>query len=248
MGKKQKPQQILLPPDLPPEIPDEEVEFSDDDVKFVNENRAYASLLSNLDTQSINKQVTRVADAKEDALEKLYEQRRQKTALKKEKEETGLQVDRVDALPVKTLDGKVYYRTATKTAPVNAPSEQETGEDGNEDTGLVKLTKAEKRAKLKKIRKEGKKQGKEVAKDEVEEAPQAAVLAEVKEDLKVEEDFESKKCKLAEFGNALLTDPESNIKFLKEMVQLSKDNDDTIVKLGLLSLLAVFRDIIPGYA
>jgi nucleolar complex protein 3 len=57
------------------------------------------------------RRVTRVADAKEDALEKLYEQRRQKTALKKEKEETGLQVDRVDALPVKTLDGKVYYRT-----------------------------------------------------------------------------------------------------------------------------------------
>jgi nucleolar complex protein 3 len=57
------------------------------------------------------RQVTRVADAKEDALEKLYEQRRQKTALKKEKEETGLQVDRVDALPVKSLDGKVYYRT-----------------------------------------------------------------------------------------------------------------------------------------
>ncbi|XP_045796088.1 nucleolar complex protein 3 homolog [Trifolium pratense] len=247
MGKKQKSQQILLPPDLPPEIPDEEVEFSDDDVKFVNENRAYASLLSNLDTQSITKHVTRVADAKEDALEKLYEQRRQKTALKKEKEETGLQVDRVDALPVKTLDGKVYYRTATKTAPVNAPSEEETGEDGNEDMGLVKLTKAEKRAKLKKIRKEGKKQGKEVAKEELEEVPQAAVLAAVKEDLKVEEDFESKKCKLAEFGNALLTDPESNIKFLKEMVQISKDNDDTIVKLGLLSLLAVFRDIIPGY-
>ncbi|PNY07998.1 nucleolar complex protein 3 [Trifolium pratense] len=306
MGKKQKSQQILLPPDLPPEIPDEEVEFSDDDVKFVNENRAYASLLSNLDTQSITKHVTRVADAKEDALEKLYEQRRQKTALKKEKEETGLQVDRVDALPVKTLDGKVYYRTATKTAPVNAPTEEETGEDGNEDMGLVKLTKAEKRAKLKKIRKEGKKQGKEVAKEELEEVPQAAVLlldvsillnrvldelmkymqqsqgfessnqslvhktigrdssvftlhgslhclyvdgiiAAVKEDLKVEEDFESKKCKLAEFGNALLTDPESNIKFLKEMVQISKDNDDTIVKLGLLSLLAVFRDIIPGY-
>jgi hypothetical protein len=68
------------------------------------------------------------------------------------------------------------HSAATKTAPVNAPSEEETGEDGNEDTGLVKLTKAEKRAKLKKIRKEGKKQGKEVAKEEVKEAPQAAVL------------------------------------------------------------------------
>lgn len=55
--------------------------------------------------------VTRVANAKEDALEKLYEERSRKSALKKEKEETGLQVDRVDALPVKTLDGKLYYRT-----------------------------------------------------------------------------------------------------------------------------------------
>lgn len=58
MGKKQKQKQqqkIVLPPDLPPEIPDDEVEVSDDDLRFVNENRAYASLLSTLDTQSITK-------------------------------------------------------------------------------------------------------------------------------------------------------------------------------------------------
>jgi len=54
----------------------------------------------------IFRHVTRVADAKEDALEKLYEKRMQKNALKKEKEETGLQVDRVDALPIKTLNEK----------------------------------------------------------------------------------------------------------------------------------------------
>ena len=35
----------------------------------------------------------------------------QKNALKKEKEETGLQVDRADALPIKTLDGKLHYWT-----------------------------------------------------------------------------------------------------------------------------------------
>ncbi|KAK7257069.1 hypothetical protein RIF29_30772 [Crotalaria pallida] len=249
MGKKQKQKQkIVLPPDLPPEIPDDEVEVSDEDLQFVKENRGYASLLSTLDTQSITKHVTRVADAKEDALEKLYEERSRKSALKKEKEEPGLQVDRVDALPIKTLDGKLHYRTATKKEePENGPGEEETGEDGDADKGLFKLTKAEKRAKLKKLRKEEKKQGKDVAKVEVQETPQAAVLAEVKAELTAEEAFESKKRKLAELGDALLTDPESNIKFLKEMLQISKDSDPIIVKLGLLSLLAVFKDIVPGY-
>jgi nucleolar complex protein 3 len=69
----------------------------------------------------------------------------------------------------------------------------------------------------------------------------------VKEDLTAEEAFESKKQKLAELGMALLSDPDSNIKSLKEMLQISKDNDHAIVKLGLLSMLAVFKDIIPGY-
>ncbi len=69
----------------------------------------------------------------------------------------------------------------------------------------------------------------------------------MKEDLTAEEAFESKKQKLAELGMALLSDPDSNIKSLKEMLQISKDNDHAIVKLGLLSMLAVFKDIIPGY-
>ncbi|KAI4323214.1 hypothetical protein L6164_022838 [Bauhinia variegata] len=252
MGKKEK-QKIVLPPELPPETLDDEVEVSDEDLEFVKENSEYAGLFSTLDTTSITKHVTRVANAKEDALEALYEQRSRKKAKKEEKEEeSGLEVDRVDALPVKTLDGQIYYRTVPKTSKSeNGPSEEETGgddEDASADKGLVKVTKAERRLKLKKLKKEAKKQGKEVAQTEVQQQnPQAAVLAEVKEDLTAEETFESKKCKLAELGNALLTDPESNIKFLKEMVQISKDNDHSIVKLGLLSLLAVFRDIIPGY-
>lgn len=68
----------------------------------------------------------------------------------------------------------------------------------------------------------------------------------MKKDLTAEEDSESKKYKLAELGTALLADPESNIKHVKEMLEISKDGDSAIVILGLKSLLAVFKDIIPG--
>lgn len=48
---------------------------------------------------------------KEDALESLYERRLQKKSLEKANDDDGMQVDPVDALPVKTLDGELYYRT-----------------------------------------------------------------------------------------------------------------------------------------
>ncbi|EXB53354.1 hypothetical protein L484_016236 [Morus notabilis] len=248
MGKKGQKQKIILPPELPPETSDNEIEVSDEDLQFVDENRDYAGFVSRLDTQSITKHVTRVADVKEDALEALYEKRLKKKQLQKEQEDNKLEVDPVDALPVKTLDGQLLYRTATKTS---RPSEEgETGDDDKEataDQSVVKLTKAERRAKLKKSKKEAKKQGTELAKTEVEQTPQAAVLDEVKKDITAEEAFEDKKRKIAELGIAVLSDPESNIKSLKDFLQICKDNDHAIVKLGLLSLLAVFKDIIPGY-
>lgn len=69
----------------------------------------------------------------------------------------------------------------------------------------------------------------------------------MEKDVTAEEAFEDKRRKIAELGTALLSDPEANIKFLKDFLQLCKDDDHAIVKLGLLSLLAVFKDIIPGY-
>ncbi|CAL2253258.1 unnamed protein product [Prunus armeniaca] len=246
VAKRKQKQRIILPPELPPDVSEDEIEVSDEDRDFVDQNREYAGFLSTLDTQSITKHVTRVADVKEDALEALYEKRLKRKSLHKEKEDPGVQVDRVDALPVKTLDGQLYYRTATKAskASENDPTEEEAS--GAADKSIVKLTKAERRAKLKKSKKEAKKQGKE-AEPEVERTPQEAVLAEIKEDLTTEEAFESKKNKLAELGIALLADPASNIKSLKEILQICKDNNHAIVKLGLLSLLAVFKDLIPGY-
>ncbi|MBA0573743.1 hypothetical protein Golob_001004 [Gossypium lobatum] len=238
-GKGKQRKQIILPPELPPEIADDDIEVSDEDLQFVDENKDYAGFVSRLDTHSINKQVTRVEGVNEDALEALYEKRRRKTLEQKENEKSVVQVDPVDALPVKSLDGEVYYLSQTAEVTEN---------EGDVDKSVVKLTKAERRAKLKKTKKEAKKMGKELAKtEEVQPTQQEAALAEVKEDLTAEDAFEAKKRKLAELGMALLADPEANIKSLKEMLQFAKDGDHSIVKLGLLSLLAVFKDIIPGY-
>lgn len=68
----------------------------------------------------------------------------------------------------------------------------------------------------------------------------------MKEDLTAAEVAEAKQLKIAELGTALLADPESNIKFLKELLSLCKDGDKSIEKAALLSSLVVFRDIIPG--
>ncbi|KAM3341752.1 nucleolar complex-associated protein 3 isoform X3 [Capsicum galapagoense] len=254
MGKKmgKKRQKIVLPPELPPEIPDEAVEVSDEDVQFVSENQEYTGFMSNLDTKTINKQVTRVADVKEDELESLYERRLKKKALDKETEKQGLEVDPVDALPVKTLDGKLHYRTVPKATQKSENEDKDEDNTNNKDAGtdasVVKRTKAEKRAQLKKMRKEAKKHSKEVAAvEDVEQIPHAEVLDEVRKDMTAEEANEKKKFRLAELGTALLTDPELNIKSLKEMLEISKDGDRDIVVLALKSLLAVFRDIIPGY-
>ncbi|KAK8651656.1 hypothetical protein V6N13_141244 [Hibiscus sabdariffa] len=240
-GKGKQRKQIILPPELPPEIAEDEIQVSDEDLQFVDENKDYAGFVSRLDTHSINRQVTRVEGVSEDALEALYEKRRRKALEQKEDERIVVEVAPVDVLPVKSLDGEVYYRTFSQSAEVPE-------DEGDVDKSMVKMTKAERRAKLKKSKKEAKKLEKESTKaEEVQPTQQESALAEVKEDLTAEEAFETKKRKLAELGMALLADPEANIKSLKEMLQFTKDGDQSIVKLGLLSLLAVFKDIIPGY-
>lgn len=247
MGKKRK---VILPPELPPEVADEEIEISDEDFDFVKENKKFAGFLSKIDTKSIDKHVNRVADHKEDELEALYEKRNRKAALKKPKEDDGLQVDRVDALPIKTLDGELQYRTAKKSSSVELPNKDAASEvnGDDEDKSLVRLTKAERRLKLKKTRKEAKKQTKEeVKEDPAEGSLHSEVLATVEEDISAEELFAKKKIRLAEIGMALIENPESSIKSLKELLQICDDEDHNIVKLGLMSLLAVFKDIIPGY-
>ncbi|KAJ0538086.1 putative nucleolar complex-associated protein [Helianthus annuus] len=45
----------------------------------------------------------------------------------------------------------------------------------------------------------------------------------------------------------MLENPEGNIKHLKEMLQICKNGDRYMLDLGLKSILAVFKDTLPGY-
>lgn len=65
---------------------------------------------------------------------------------------------------------------ASKLSENNLSEEGEAGGDDKQAAGVIKLTKVERRAKLKKNKKEAKKQGKELITTEVEQTPQAAVL------------------------------------------------------------------------
>lgn len=69
----------------------------------------------------------------------------------------------------------------------------------------------------------------------------------MKEELSADELLEKKKAQLAELGMAMLEDPESNIRSLNDLLIICNDTDQRVVKLGIMSLLAVFRDIIPRY-
>ncbi|EOA33293.1 hypothetical protein CARUB_v10019801mg, partial [Capsella rubella] len=244
MGKSRRKQKVIPPPQLPPDVPEEDIEFSDEDLKYVQENTQYARFVSRLDTAAINKQCGGTVKTVEDKYE---EERSKKKTHQEEKGNGEILVDPVDVLPIKTLDGKLHYRTEAKKSKLAEAITDEAETDVLEDENI--LNKSQRRAKAKKSKKEAKKQDKElpnqIAKEE--ETPQAAVLAEVKEELSVQETLENKQNKLAELGTLLLSDPEANIKSLKEILDLCKDENTKIVKLGLLSLLAVFKDIIPGY-
>ncbi|KAJ4813085.1 Nucleolar complex 3-like protein [Rhynchospora pubera] len=248
MGKRRK---VILPPALPPETPDEEFEISDEDVEFFSENRSFTHFLAHFDRKKIDKHVTRVADKSEDEIERLYERRTRNNA-PLDSRENDLQVDPVDALPIKTLDGKLQYRTTKKVRSEEGHASTDlTGEEDAEKQGtnLIRLTKAERNKKLKKEKKEAKKlkEDEDIAPNSPKEKIHSEVLKEVEEEISAEESFGVKKIKLAEIGMALLEDPEANIRSLKELLDFCKDKDPQVVKLGLMSMLAVFKDIIPSY-
>ncbi|CAL4939987.1 unnamed protein product [Urochloa decumbens] len=238
--RKDKKNKVILPPELPPEVDDDEVYVSDQDFDFYRRHEFHK-----FDQEALDRYVGRTA-GDEAEVERLYEERNKRKALRPPREEDDdLEVDPVDALPVKTLQGDLVYNRAKKARPEENTGSvkskaQENGADAKQSVKKDDLTG---KSKNKKGDDKVKKSQAEVPKGKL----HSDVLEEVKEELSAEELFEKKKAQLAELGMAMLEDPESNIRSLNDMLSISHDKDQKVVKLGLMSLLAVFKDIIPSY-
>lgn len=51
---------VILPPDLPPEVSEDDIDVSDEDLEFIPQNKDYAAFVSSIDSKSINKSVSRI--------------------------------------------------------------------------------------------------------------------------------------------------------------------------------------------
>ncbi|CAI7787018.1 unnamed protein product, partial [Closterium sp. NIES-53] len=70
---------------------------------------------------------------------------------------------------------------------------------------------------------------------------------ELQEEMSVEERRAAVKKAIARMSTQILADPETHIGMLKSLHKLCLDLDAIVASLAVLSLTAVFRDIIPGY-
>ncbi|CAI5958031.1 unnamed protein product [Closterium sp. NIES-64] len=178
----------------------------------------------------------------------------------------GVLVDAVDALPVKTLDGRLMFRAIE----VAEGAEGEKGEKGKELAGEKEDGKKGRKGKKGEEGKGGPREeeaeegeeeeegeggaaeGKEAGarrqpKDASKLTLQEQAMMELQEEMSVEERRAAVKKAIARMSTQILADPETHIGMLKSLHKLCLDLDAIVASLAVLSLTAVFRDIIPGY-
>ncbi|KAG0270631.1 hypothetical protein DFQ27_002622 [Actinomortierella ambigua] len=124
-------------------------------------------------------------------------------------------------LPIKLADGRIQELEDDRIAPSELKRMQEEEEEEEEE---------------------------EVEAQEAEEEEETVFTEPVPETkLSKKEQLAQKKEELAEIAQLVISDPEKNIGQLKRLRNISQDPNDAIKKLALLTQLAVFKDILPGY-
>ncbi|KAL3685934.1 hypothetical protein R1sor_003956 [Riccia sorocarpa] len=253
-------------PPLPPQLTDDEIEVSDEDLEFVQQHQDYAGFMAGLDSASISRQVMGLKP--DEDVEVYYEKK-----AKRDDSSGPKPGEPVDDLPVKTLSGELQYRKASSANAVDATSismedrrtlvrkgvtvqtddvaPQSAAESTEQDSkGKDKKSKMEQRKELKLARRKEREEKKLVGKAEKE--PRIpSIPEEDMEELEEYVDIEKRRAEMrvmmAGMGTSILADPDNNLGSLRQLQEMCNDRDETISQLAMLSSLAIFKDLIPGY-
>ncbi|KAL2653880.1 hypothetical protein R1flu_022008 [Riccia fluitans] len=255
-----------LPP-LPPELADEDIEISDEDLEFVQKHQDYAGFIARLDSASISRQVMGL---KPDEDVEAYYEKRAKRENDSDRPKPG---EPVDDLPVKTLSGELQYRKASSADAVDATSISMEDRRAlvrkgvtvhTEDVASKSVpdpTEQDSKEKEKKSKMERRKEMKQARRKEREEKKLAdkaekerripSIPEEDMEELEEFVDIEKRRSDMrglmAEMGTSILADPDNNLGSLRQLQDMCNERDETISQLAMLSSLAIFKDLIPGY-
>ncbi|TPX66830.1 hypothetical protein SpCBS45565_g04211 [Spizellomyces sp. 'palustris'] len=243
MRKKTHWRKTPNPSKLAPHEAEQDVFLSDEDMGLLEEYGSFTSFLTNLNPEELTrnevlegpdaimraKGTFRISTGDSDSdideqdhsdVEASYEQRPR--PLKRDWKEEGK-----TRLPVRGEDGQLRAQQVVVIEESGMKLDDEDSDEEEEDLPPV----------AKKERVEKSKATKDLSSDSQPEAQpksRAGRLVEAQE-------------KLAEIASTIIEDPEKNIAHLKNLRQIGGDKDVQIKKLALLTQLAVYKDIIPGY-
>ncbi|KAI8979226.1 nucleolar complex-associated protein-domain-containing protein [Mycotypha africana] len=227
LSKKDKiPKYVDLPSDE-----EDDIIVSDEDLEFFAQNEEFADLLTNMDSNEFTKNLT-LKDGEENKPKKKpshesdeemeYEVKPRKVANEWTKK------DYHTKLPIKLPGGKIRQINEEELSERN----RDQGIDSKAETDSHKEVVKTETTDLQKEAEED-----EDEEEEEEEEPQ----------LTKKEYIMKKKEELAAIALNIQGDPDENISQLKALRDIYRDDNPTIRKLSLLTQLAVYKDIIPGY-
>ncbi|KAI8825104.1 CBF/Mak21 family-domain-containing protein [Fimicolochytrium jonesii] len=244
MRKKSNWRKTPNPSKLAPHETQEEVDLDDEDMQLFEEFGGYTRFLTTLNPEDLTKNEVldgpnavmrakgsfRTAqgedsdkDEKEDSdAEASYEQRPRSIRAEWKTEEKTM-------LPIRGQDGALKMQHIVVQGNVSQEDAAEV--DSESDT--------EKTAQQLKAKKAAKPRTKDAQKSDT---PKVLETAQSRQERIVHAQE-----KLADLASSIIEDPETQIAQLKNLRQIASDKDVQIRKIGLLTQLAVYKDIIPGY-
>lgn len=192
----------------------------------------------------------------DDSTEKIYEMRQSKKEIQQEIKKKSMDDNDKKLLPIRSKDGKRWLnenesnsiRTDLINLSNNNNNNKNKDKDTKKDTKVLINKKNNKKNDIESDKKE------EEIESEVESEIEEEMEEEMEEEIETEEKPISRRERLieaketlAKLAQEILTDSVKNVSLLKKVYSITLDRDPQIQKLAMLTQLAIYKDIIPGY-